>query len=307
MKEEWFELTGDDGLVRRGILSLPQGHDASARSAVILLPAGLKYHVGPHGLNVQLARSLAAAGHLVLRFDPLGMGESDGALPAAPLADLWHAIGKGLFVDDALLAGQALRARHGVRSVVMGGVCGGALTGQLAAWRDPDAVQGVLSFGTSVSLPPISGEASAGMAYDVARQHTRSYLKKLTSKDAWLRVAKGETDFRGLFGVLGTTARGWMQPAQPADQPIPDENPYFMESFRNLQQRGISHLMVFGGSDNLWLEFESGVLGPRLGGKYRDGHYEIHVIEQANHELQFQDWSRQAVDLTRTWMARFLG
>ena len=169
------------------------------------------------------------------------------------------------------------------------------------------AVDRGLSFGTSVSLPPPSGEESAGMAYDVARQHTRSYLKKLTSKDAWLRVARGETDFRGLFGVLGTTARGWMQPSQPADQPIPDENPYFMESFRNLQQRGISHLLIFGGSDNLWLEFESGVLGPRLGGKYDDARYEIHVIEQANHELQFADWSRQAVDLTRTWMARFLG
>ncbi|TAK87061.1 MAG: hypothetical protein EPO12_01625, partial [Aquabacterium sp.] len=80
MKEEWFELTAPDGLVRRGILTLP---DSPAASAVILLPAGLKYHVGPHGLNVQLARSLAAAGHLALRFDPLGVGESDGALPAA--------------------------------------------------------------------------------------------------------------------------------------------------------------------------------------------------------------------------------
>lgn len=304
MKEEWFELTAPDGLVRRGILTLP---DSPAASAVILLPAGLKYHVGPHGLNVQLARSLAAAGHLALRFNPLGVGESDGALPAAPLADLWHAIGKGLFVEDALLAGRALRERHGVRSVVMGGVCGGALTAQLAAWREPASVQGVLSFGTSVSLPPLSGEESAGMAYDVARQHTRSYLKKLTSKDAWLRVARGETDFRGLLGVLSTTARGWVQPAAPADQPIPDENPYFMESFRSLQRNGISHLMIFGGSDNLWLEFESGVLGPRLGGKYQDAHYQIHVIAQANHELQFREWSLEAVAASRTWMARFLG
>ena len=59
-----------------GILSVPNGSD-NAAPAVILLNTGLETRVGPHRLYVPLARELSAQGHLVLRYDLGGIGDSE--------------------------------------------------------------------------------------------------------------------------------------------------------------------------------------------------------------------------------------
>ena len=51
--------------------------------SIVLLNTGFEYHVGPHRLYVPLARDWAARGHLVLRFDLGGIGDS-APPPGAP-------------------------------------------------------------------------------------------------------------------------------------------------------------------------------------------------------------------------------
>ena len=64
---------GQDTLV--GVLSLPA---VPASTGVVIVVGGPQYRVGSHRQFVSLARSLAAAGFAVLRFDYQGMGDSSG-------------------------------------------------------------------------------------------------------------------------------------------------------------------------------------------------------------------------------------
>lgn len=294
MNEQVFETSGVDGLVRRGVVSLPS---VPARVAVVLLPAGLKYRIGPHRLNVVLARRLAAAGYLVLRFDPLGIGESDGSLAAGPVQSLWTRIMDGLFVDDTLLVCAALRERYGVGAVVAAGLCGGAISAQLAAARAPELIQGVVSFGAAVRA---TAGAEAGVSEAVARHHLRSYLKKLRSGAAWARVLRGESDLRGIVAYVWAGLRGRL-PGRVAGSRS-GAGAGFLDSFRVLRTRGTPHLLVFGTGDNRWLEFEDAVLGPELRGQLTGRGYDIRLIADANHELHLPQWKAQALQEVERWM-----
>jgi hypothetical protein len=60
-----------------GVLCDPERQGGGLGPAVLLFNAGLDHHVGPHRLNVELARDLAARGVASLRFDLSGLGDSE--------------------------------------------------------------------------------------------------------------------------------------------------------------------------------------------------------------------------------------
>jgi len=299
MRESVFEIAGPDGLIRRGILVEPTG---KITCLVMLLPAGLKYHVGPHRLNVKLARRLAACGYAVARIDPLGLGESDGVLGPAPTRALWRGVEQGAFVEDVLLAARALRKKFGDVPVVLGGLCGGAVTAQFAAAIDPIVVRGVISIATAVTLSAAEGEQPAKLSGALARHNLRGYFRKLRSRDAWLRILRGESDFRGIGRTLKTMIRS--QFGRRSETVYPNENPRFMQSFRKLQAAGVEHLLLFGTNDNRWVEFQAAALRPRLNGEMLGPHYAIQTVPDANHELHFREWQQRAMLGIVEWLGR---
>ena len=109
-----------------GILTPAQG---TARGAtVVLFNAGLIHRPGPLRLHVDLARRLAASGFNVFRFDLPGVGDARMGGEAAEMA------------TRAL---DAVAARTGVQSFLVGGICSAADLGWRMATRDP-RVQGLL-------------------------------------------------------------------------------------------------------------------------------------------------------------------
>lgn len=109
-----------------GIVTEPVAGPA-AGPAVVLASIGTLPHVGPGRLWVELARSLAASGRRVLRFDVGGIGDSpthDGRTPrvAYPVDG----------VDDVLEA-AAVASPGDPRDVVLVGICSGAFHSLRAA------------------------------------------------------------------------------------------------------------------------------------------------------------------------------
>jgi pimeloyl-ACP methyl ester carboxylesterase len=101
-----------------GIVTQPALTPSGERPAIVILNTGIAYRIGHNRMYVALARTLAEAGHTVLRFDMSGIGDSDnrndGLAPLeANLADIRDAI-------DWL----ALPLR--VRRVILVGLCSGA-------------------------------------------------------------------------------------------------------------------------------------------------------------------------------------
>ncbi|MCK7493609.1 MAG: hydrolase 1, exosortase A system-associated [Comamonadaceae bacterium] len=135
------------------------GAPASAgATGVVVVVGGPQVRAGGHRQFVHLARTLAAAGHPVLRFDVRGMGDSSGALRG--FEQITPDIGAAV---DALL-----QRAPGVRRVVLWGLCDGASAALLYLHerRDP-RVRGVCLLN-----PWVRSEAS------LARTHVKHYYTR---------------------------------------------------------------------------------------------------------------------------------
>jgi pimeloyl-ACP methyl ester carboxylesterase len=110
-----------------GTLCLPAGQPL--RLGVIMLNAGVIHRIGPHRINVRLARSLAKAGIASLRFDLSGVGDS--GRPKAPRAYREQA------VIDLRAAIDHLERATAANRVAIVGICSGAENGLMAAVQDP--------------------------------------------------------------------------------------------------------------------------------------------------------------------------
>ena len=121
-----------------GVLTLPgEAQAGAAPVGFLLFNAGVIPRCGPHRLNVKLARTLAAAGHPVLRFDLSGHGDSP---PADATLDP-QTQGR----RDLAAAMDHLQATLGVQRFALVGICSGAMNAYDAGLADA-RVAGVLMF-----------------------------------------------------------------------------------------------------------------------------------------------------------------
>jgi predicted alpha/beta hydrolase len=151
------------GLRLFGVLHTPEGPRRSD-VAVILLSPGVKMRVGPQGLYRRMTEMFVALGFSVLRFDFFGLGDSEGTLPEENLKEVYGHIEIGRFVDDTVDAMNWMQEQFGTKRFVVSGLCGGAITGLLAASRDA-RIAGLLGLGITPLLAsrtrrPISAPAS---------------------------------------------------------------------------------------------------------------------------------------------------
>lgn len=134
MKDRILQFGEDDGML--GILTPPPREiGRGARPAFLILNAGVVHRVGPHRLGVKLARCVAATGHVSLRFDLSGFGDSRPRRTPASQAES--------AILDTRVAMDALENAIGVRSFVLAGICLGADTGFATALSD-ERVRGLV-------------------------------------------------------------------------------------------------------------------------------------------------------------------
>lgn len=221
--EEAVRFTNEKGHTLHGILHLPDDRSTMRGTGLVWLSAGQKVRQGAWRMNVAVARRLATAGIPTLRFDYRGIGDSEGeARHGEMVMDLYGFIQSGGFRGDAIAAGQFLTAETGVKSLVMGGLCGGAITGLFAATTLPNV------FGHVVVDLPVTISSSARQRYleDHAAELLRSrpgetdtvialYLKKLTDADAWRRLLSGQSDYQLLLEAARIKSRAGVDRVLP--------------------------------------------------------------------------------------------
>lgn len=303
IKDDLVEIQGNDGLVRRGIITTPISENHS-ETGIILLPAGLKYRCGPQRFYVFIARYLAERGYPVLRFDPVGIGESDGELPVVPHAEIFRSIEQGRFVDDAILASEWMKKCFGIKKVIVGGICGAAITSQLAAVEKIGVINGIISINTAVSNAGTSTANTMVLGNAQVKKNSRAYLKKILSLHAWSRIFKGTSDYKSILKTLYTLVinRLTYRTKKIIIEPHPNENPKFIKSFQLSEQLGIRHFLLFSGNDNRWSEFQDIILNRYLDSCMESNNYKIDVIPDANHELHLKEWQLQAMNKIYDWL-----
>jgi hypothetical protein len=119
-----------------GVVTQPDGK-AAADIACLTFNAGVIPRFGPHRFNVKLARHLATAGIVSMRFDISGLGDSRPALTGRNF--LQQA------VVDIRAAMDFLEQHHGIRRFALIGNCSGAVHIYWASLAD-ERVVGSLMF-----------------------------------------------------------------------------------------------------------------------------------------------------------------
>ena len=127
MIETAQQFGADQNLI--GVLTEPDGGPQPAPIAFLLYNAGVIPRLGPHRLNVKLARALAAHGQTTLRLDLNGHGDS-GRARADDGPDDPH-------VSDLKAAMNHLQATRGITRFALIGICSGAVLAYNVSLADP--------------------------------------------------------------------------------------------------------------------------------------------------------------------------
>jgi exosortase A-associated hydrolase 1 len=161
---------GSAGETLVGVAHVPS---PASDTAVVIVVGGPQYRAGSHRLFVHLARSLATAGYVVLRFDVHGMGDSTGSPPSFDR----------LTGDIAAAIDTAQRVSPGVRHVALWGLCDGA-SAALLYWNETrDARVRAMC----LANPWVRSEAG------LARTHVKHYYgQRLMQREFWTKTLSGQ-------------------------------------------------------------------------------------------------------------------
>ncbi len=152
---------------------------------VVFLSSGLQHRAGPHRIYIRAARRFGALGLLSLRLDLPGVGDSED-LELEQTYDCHDP-------DTVPSATDLLFEKHGVKRVVLLGLCSGARVAFKAAARDR-RVAGVVAWSVPiisgpVNMPVVKG-GGAYMGGTKAKAQLREWAPKLVNPAAWYRYLR---------------------------------------------------------------------------------------------------------------------
>jgi pimeloyl-ACP methyl ester carboxylesterase len=205
-----------------GIIARPSSPPPVEKAAVVILNTGIVHRVGHHRMYVSLSRKLAGAGHVVLRFDLSGIGDSEQrndnlSTIDSSLADMREAL------DFLAATGQASH-------FVLIGLCSGADHAVLYAPTDPRVAGLVLMDPT---IPPTT------------RYYFYYILQRLTSLRNWISVTAGRS---GLLRMLRSQLAHRLRPHTTASGLTLETlkfSPHLGQCYANSVANGVQILAAF--------------------------------------------------------------
>jgi len=289
-----------------GILTEPAAASVRLdRPAVLFLNVGANSHVGPHRMNVELAREVAGLGYSAFRFDVAGLGDS----PAAP-----GTAENRIYTRDAVADVQAAMtalADRGAKRFVLVGLCSGAYLAFHTAVADRRVVGELLlspyAFEWSEGDPVTLSERKGAQAF----RSTRFYARAALDPRAWRLVLKGEVDVAGIAGAILERAETQVENAVPSlsarlRRQVPPQSD-IERSFRNLCDRGVETLMVLAFEDG-GLDMVARYLGRdarRLRGR---PNFVLRILPNVDHTFTTIDSQGQLRETLTEYLAtRFAG
>lgn len=166
-----------------GMLHQARSSDPSAAGVVVVV-GGPQYRAGSHRQFLRLARTLAAKGNPVLRFDVRGMGDSSGSLRNFESLQ-----------DDIGAAIDAFHQRHpAMAGVVLYGLCDGASAALLYLAERPDPrVRGLCLVNPWV-------RSAESQARTTVKHY---YARRLREPEFWAKLFKGRVAAKAVSDLLG--------------------------------------------------------------------------------------------------------
>jgi pimeloyl-ACP methyl ester carboxylesterase len=288
VREEAILFGASKSLV--GVVTDP-AEKGSARPAVILLNSGIIHRVGPNRLYVSLARRLARAGFVVLRFDLSGIGDSVVRRDNIPF--------ERSSVQETQEAMEYLATTRGVDRFLLAGICTGAVVAYHTARAD-QRVAGVVLINGQGYIPESEEDIHA---YLVNRQRRRYYLDRAVyNLGSWRKLVTGRVRVGDILRALGVRRNGPRR-AKPSRNPKAEE---IAVGFRALADRETELLFLYSAGDPGLEELEV-ILEGKVAELAARETVQYSIVEQADH--MFTALASQEVFLGQTgdWLGEVAG
>ena len=285
-----------------GVLHVPE-RPREAGVAIILLSPGVKARVAPHRLYNKMAARFVELGYPVLRFDFHGLGDSEGDAPEPLLADFYGAVQVGRYVGDTIAAMDWMQREHGYSRFIASGLCGGAITGLLAAQKDV-RITALMSLAIPVILEGSNIDFTKYLTDEQLKGTRSRYFGKFRLWDpkvwkSWVRLFTFQSHYSLIIrSFLKPLTSRWARQAEvvKVDQPAAAEtpkdntNPFFAPAFHHMVSTSRRVLLVFAESDRLLHDYRV-----KFAERHKDAldasaaFHEMHVTGDANHIFSFSE------------------
>jgi pimeloyl-ACP methyl ester carboxylesterase len=262
-----------------GIVSEPESvPNSSDAPAVILLNSGLLHRVGPNRLYVKIARKLASAGFVAMRFDLSGIGDSQRAhnLPSVESA-----------IKDTRHAMDFLLQTRDIRSFILLGICSGADNAFQTACDDPRVV--------GVTMMD-------GFAYDSPGYIFSAYLKLAFRMRSWRRLLTGKSDIWGRLKEM-LISRGSNEPEEvDTFWPVP-EHEQVIAGVNALAKRDVDLCLIYtsgGESHYNYKKTYAKIMQPL----FKRKRIQVKVFEDTDHLFSPLHIQKSLIDVIHDWAIR---
>lgn len=283
--------------------------------AIMILSPGIKNRVAPHRLYVKMSERFNALGFNVFRFDPEGIGDSEGEIIEFEVSEVLSSVENGRFVESTIAAMDFMEREYGVRRFILSGLCGGAITGLITAAQD-DRVVSLLGLGIPAVLSSLKRRdpykyISKG-ELEGKRQH---YLRQMFKPEKWLRFLTFKVDYRMILKSLlmfikpSSNSKNERENTAIGTNSAPSNlNPLFRQSMFDFLGSSRDMCLIFSGQDRLYWEFEEKFKTVYLQefNKYADN-CEISVVPNANHIFSSPEWEETMMETACNWLNRKYG
>ncbi len=265
--EEAVSFGTDDALL--GIYTPAQGGDLCC----LLFNAGVIHRIGPHRLNVKLARGLAEDSVASLRFDLSGLGDSRPPSGSASYTEQ--------AVIDLRAAMDFVERQYGRKRFVIFGICSGAVNAQRAALADT-RVAGIFMLD---GFWYMSRWTRLALLWSRLRAHTpMSLLRRLLLP----KRKAADPDASKKVEIFATDGSG--NPPKPQ----------FAEEMDRLTARGVDTCFLYSGSVDHLVSYQGQLRDAFPGAKFiRRSRIERHP--DLDHTAMTQHSQKKIVALVRGW------
>lgn len=270
-------------------------HGNGAGKLVIFQVAGLKNKIGPAQLYVRFAERLAQNGICAFRYDPVGIGDSDGFLEGNRKV-LHTKIQNGCFVDDLVAVVQYFSTRF--KEIYYFGLCGGAVTSMLALKEFLPS--GILLIGFPTTLDDIQAQKE-DVTEEFAEKVLPMYIKKIFSIQAWKRFATFQTDYRLLLKILLKKLKKKQEKSSDQVFHDPAFNAKLLSVMKIVEQKKIPLYLAFGELDRHYWDFQRYFMNPNFR-IHEWEHVTLEILPLGNHELTYVHWQDWFIQRAIQWI-----
>ena len=282
-----------------GILTVPEAMEAAGGSKakrIVLLNSGSIHHVGPNRLYVRFARRWAAMGHIVLRLDISGIGDS----PPRP-REPENVVYTSRAMEDIGTALEFLRRRFGSGPTHVVGLCSGAYNAVRAA-AEGQPIDGI------IPINPLTFFWKEGMSLDYPPHKVvadaRRYSTAVMRLESWKKVLRREVKLGPVAQVVlrraaGSVTRHVRDAARTIGRPFPEDLGTDLE---RIAKRGGRIRFVFAAGDP-GADLLDGQGGSAVGRLRRRGALTVDTIDGPDHTFT-PVWSHDVLSDVLTSIVR---